>query len=467
MRRPLLLIVLSVMLLSLTASAENPRDMKFPELNFTPAEPERFTADNGLVVYFLKYDELPVVSMTAYFHGGEIYDTPEKAGLTDITAALLRNGGAGDRMPDQVDLDLDFVGASISSNASSDFLSLNLNILKKDVELGLEIFSDILMRPAFDTAKVTLEISNTKDQIRRQNDNPWDISRRVFYQSLYGEHPYGLYATIISLDNISRGDMIKQHKTFYSPDNCILAVSGDMTLDEVKAFVKRYFGDWKKSGKTPAPPTVAKKTYRGGVYYANKDINQANIRFGHMGLDNHNPDRYAMELLNFALGGGGFTSRLMGQVRTTAGLAYSVGSYNYVRPYGGCVFNYCLTRADAMSRAVQMMLDIIAEVKKDGITAEELQMARESIINSYVFNYDTPHELVSAKAYLELTGFPPDQLKKNIEAYKTVTLADCNRAARKYLDTEDIVIVITGNRELFDQPLETFGPVVEVSMEIK
>jgi zinc protease len=455
------------MALSLAVSAENPRDMKFAELTFAPAEPERFTADNGLVVYFLKYDELPVVSMTAYFHGGEAYDKPDKAGLNDITASLLRTGGAGDRTPDQVDLDLDFVGASISSSAASDYLSMEMNVLKKDIALGFEIFSDMLKRPSFDTSKIALEISNYQDRVRRQNDNPWDISRRVFYQTLYGGHAYGLYATLASLGNISREDIVEQHDKFYVPNNCILAISGDLTLDEVKKMVARYFGDWKKTSQTPAPPAMAKKTYKGGVYYAEKDINQANIRFGQMGLDDHNPDRFAMELVNFALGGGGFTSRLMGQVRTSAGLAYSVGSYSYVRPYGGCIFDYCLTRADAMSRALQMMLDIVAGVKKDGITAEELQMARESIINSYVFNYDTPRELVSAKAYLELTGFPADQLQKNIEAYKAVTLEDCNRAAKKYLDTKDIVIVVTGNKELFDKPLETFGPVTDVSMEIK
>jgi predicted Zn-dependent peptidase len=246
-----------------------------------------------------------------------------------------------------------------------------------------------------------------------------------------------------------------------------MAISGDLTVDEIKDYIKRYFDSWKKSGIPVEPLPKAETKFTPGVYYAEKDMNQANIRFGHLSLDNKNPDRFAMELVNFALGGGGFTSRLTGEVRTTAGLAYSVGSYFYIRPYTGCLFGYCLTRADAMSQAVQMMLDIIDGVRENGITEEELTIARESIINSYIFNYDTPQELVAARAFLEFRGFPPDQLQKNIEAYKKVTLEDCRRVAGKYLDTKDIAVVITGNKELFDKPLETFGPVTAVSMEIK
>ncbi|MDD3731299.1 MAG: pitrilysin family protein [candidate division Zixibacteria bacterium] len=462
-----ILSVLTVVFIAACVQAQNPRDMKFSELTFEPAEPVRFTTDNGLVVYFLEYHELPVVSVAVFFHGGDVYDIPDQAGLTGLTAVLLRTGGAGRRTPDQVDLDLDFVGAHISSQASADDLSLRMNVLKKDINLGFEILSDMLLRPGFDTAKVSMEKSNRQDQIRRQNDNAWDISRRVFYQSLYGSHPYGRFATLASINNISREDIIAQHRRFYTPDNCLIAISGDMTVKEVKNLVNSYFKDWKKTGKPPDPPARVNKTYQAGVYYAQKDINQANIRFGHLAPDSKDPDRFALDLVNFAMGGGGFTSRLTGQVRTSAGLAYSVGSYFMTRPLGGCLFSYCLTRADAMSQAVQMMLDIIAGVKKDGITEEELQMAKESIINSYIFDYDTPQELVSARAYLELMGFPPDQLKKNLEAYKAVTLEDCRRAAAKYLDTKDIVIVITGNKEMFDKPLETFGTVTAVSMEIK
>lgn len=459
--------LLAILLVTGSVFAQNPRDLKFSELTFNPAEPVRFTTENGMTVYFLEYHELPVITLTAYFRGGDVYDPADKAGLSELTAQLIRTGGAGTRTANQVDQDLDFIGASIGSSSDDDLLSVNMRVLKKDASTGFEILSDMLIRPTFAQDRLAMEASNKQDEIRRQNDDSWSISRRVFYQTVYQGHPYGDVPTLASVDNITRDDVVSQHKYFYRPDNCILAIAGDMTADEAKATIKKYFGSWKTGGDRIEEPSHATMQYKPGVYYAEKDINQANIRLGHLSIDDKNPDRYALEVTNFALGGGGFSSRLTGQVRTTAGLAYSVGSYEYIRPFGGCFFGYCLTRAETMSQAVSMMIAIIDTVQQKGITREEMDLAKESILNSYIFDYDTPGELVAAKALLELRGYPSDQLQKNLEGYKSVTLADCNRVAREYLKTSDLAIVVTGNKELFDKPLETFGAVTAVSMDTK
>jgi len=465
--KKMILISFCMILAALTALAINPRDMSFSPIDFDAPEPERWVTDNGMTIFFLEDHQLPVVTATMLIRGGQVYDPAGKSGLAEITAALLRSGGAGDRTPDQVDAALDFVGANISSNASKDALTVDMSTLKKDLDTVFGIFTDMLIRPMFDSAKTALEISNRKDRILRQNDDPESITRRVYYETVYQGHPYGLYPTLASIGNISRNDIFAFHKKFYSPGNCILAVSGDMTINELNSLVGKYFSGWKQSGEKIEPVANAEMKYRPGVYYACKDINQAHIRFGHLGMDMKNPDRFAMEIMNYCLGSGGFMSRLTKQVRTSSGLAYSVGSYNYLRPLGGTYFSYCLTRADAMAQATTMMMDIIREVKKNGITAEEMEIARDAVINSSIFEYDTPSKIVTAKARLEYLGFPPDQMEKNIESYKAVTLEECNRAAQKYLDTDNIAIIITGNKELFDKPLETFGPVTEVSMEIK
>nr|MBN2276886.1 insulinase family protein [candidate division Zixibacteria bacterium] len=451
----------------LSVMAVNPRDMKFGPLQFKPSEPVRFVADNGMVVYFLEDHQLPVVSAAFYFKGGDIYDSPEKSGLAELTANLMRTGGAGDRTPDQVDQDLDFVAANISFNSGNEVLIVNMNCLRKDIHPVFGILADILIRPMFDSAKFSLEVSNKKDEILRQNDDPGQITRRVYYETVYKGHPYGRGPTLASMGLITRDDVIPQHRMYYTPDNSIVAITGDMTLDEVKALIGKYLKEWAKGTGRPAPPEMAVMKYTPGVYYAERDMNQAHIRIGHLGLDDKNPDRYAMDIMNFALGGGGFSSRMTGLIRTTAGLAYSVGTYSYNRPYGGTFFAYCQTRADATGQALKMMLDIIRQVKNEGITADEMNLARESIINSFVFGYDTPAKIVSDKAYKELMGFPSDQMEKDLAAYHAVTLEDCNRVAREYLKPDSMVIIITGNKEMFDQPLEAFGPVTDVSLEIK
>jgi len=459
--------ILTVLLMAgISILATSPRDLKFDPLQFKPPEPERFVTDNGIVVYFLEDHQLPVVTASAYFKGGEAYDSPGKAGLADLTANLLRSGGAGERTPVQVDEDLDFVDAGVTTSASNETILVNMNTLKKDVDMVFEIMSDIIIRPRFDSAKMELEISNLKNGIIRQNDDPGTVTRRIYYETVYKAHPYGQNPTLSTVGTISRNDIMAQHDEYYTPDNCYMAIAGDMTIDEVKELIEKYFSDWKKGNDDIVSPSMAVMNYTPGVYYAKRDMNQAHIRFGQMGLDSKNPDRYAMDVMNFALGGGGFSSRMTNMVRTTSGLAYSVGTYAYNRPFGGTFFAYCQTRAEAAGKALRMMLDIIKDVKENGITEDELKLAKESIINGYVFGYDTPSKIVNDRAYKDLLGFPPDQLERDLKAYQAVTLADCNRVAQKYLEPDKMVIIITGNRELFDEPLEDFGPVTRVSLEI-
>lgn len=456
-----------VLLLTLPVLAENPRDMVFPAIQFDSPEPERWVTDNGIVVFFLEDHQLPAVVGQAIIRGGDVYDPADKVGLSEITATLIRSGGAGSRTPGQVDADLDFVGARISSSSSADALSMNLQSLKKDIDPVFQIFADMLIDARFDTAKITMEISNKKDRILRQNDDPGSVARRIFYETIYQGHPYGNYASLESVGKITRDDIIALHDKYYSPDNCFLAFSGDMTSDELKALINKYLSRWQKTGTTPVPPPQATMQYQPGVYYAYKDINQAHIRFGHQSMDTKNPDRHAMEIMNFCLGSGGFSSRLAKQVRTTAGLAYGVGCFDYQRPLMGTFFGYCLTRSDAMGQATRMMIDIINDVRQNGITKDEMELARDAIINSYVFNYDTPAKIVTAKANLEYFGFPLDQMEKDIQDYKAITLEDCNRVAGKYLDLSKDVIVFVGNKDIFDTPIETFGPVTEISLETK
>ncbi len=451
---------------SLTA-AQSPKDLRFPTLEFDPPEVERFTLDNGIVVHFLENHDLPVVTATALFKGGAVQDPENKSGLASLTARLIRSGGAGVMSPEQLDDTLDFIAASISSGNDEEYMTIDMNTLKKNADNIFNIYCSVISQPLFDSAKMELEISNKKEQIRRQNDHPGDVTRRVYYETVFSGHPYGYYPTLTSIDNITRNDILNYYNHFYAPDNCILAISGDLTMPELKSILASTFAEWEGQSKAINVPPRVEASYEPGVYYAERDINQAHIRFGHLCMDTKNPDRYAMEIVNFAMGGGGFISRMTGQVRTTAGLAYSVGTYVYNRPYRGTLFAYCQTKAESMSAAIDMMLEIMRNVKENGITAEEMETAHESIINGYVFNYDTPAKYVKQKAFLELMDFPADQMQIDLDAFQKVTLEDCNRVAAKYIEPDKLAFVITGNKKLFDKPLSTYGPVHEVSMDIK
>jgi len=455
-------ILIALITVSAVMAEQNPRDMKFEPIAFDPPMPERFVTDNGIVVFFLENHELPVVTCNIRFKGGNVYDPPAKIGLGAVTASMMRTGGAGVRTPDQVDIDLDYVAASIRSNSNNHSFALSLRCLKKDAELGFEILSDIIISPKFDSAKFELEKSMTKDRILRRDDSPRQLTYRVLLQNLYGNHPYGQYTSLNSIDNITRDDAIDLQNKYYVPDNCIMAIAGDMTLDEVKGFIAKYFGEWKGTVSSFDAIPMATDDYKPGVYHAEKDINQANIYLGNILMTDENPDRFAFEVMNFALGGGDFSSRITKQVRTTEGLAYSTGTWPNFRQYNGYLIGWCITGSETLSKALTMILDIIEEVKNNGITEEELIIAKESIINSYIFDFDTPSELVNAYAGNELRGFPLDKMKTDLQHYQSVTLEQCWETAQKYLNPKKLVIAVTGKKELFDQPLDIFGEVTEV-----
>jgi predicted Zn-dependent peptidase len=214
----------------------------------------------------------------------------------------------------------------------------------------------------------------------------------------------------------------------------------------------------------PAIPSI-EENGSGGIFQINKDISQTNIRFGHIGIDNMNPDRHAIRVMNHILGGGGFTSRMMGRVRSDSGWAYSVGTRFTTAVQPGMFYASCQTKAETTSKALALMKWVVEDLVENGITNEELAIAKESILNSDVFQYVTPSQIVNRYAWLEYYGYPSDQLKKNVEAIRAVTKADIEAVARKYLHPDKLTILAVGPIDQFDAPLSGFGSVTTLELE--
>ncbi|MFQ5606598.1 MAG: M16 family metallopeptidase [Candidatus Zixiibacteriota bacterium] len=449
----------------------DPRTHRAPALEFEAPEVAQFTTDNGLRVVFLESHELPVVRITLYFPGGAIYESNDLCGASEITASLMRSGGTGKMSGEQIDEELDFLAATIKSAATRDKLFLEMRCLKKDFARVFELFARILSDPRFDSARMALEISNLSDEIRRQFDSPTAATRHLFYETVYGKSYYGRNPTLSSLSHIQRNTIRKTYEYNYAPTRGIMAVSGDLTREELASALDKHLAKWKgdtnSAGAAPlASPPAEKVRGKPGVYYAFKDISQTSIRLGHVTDLFESPDRYAVRVTNYAVGVG-FTGRLLSKVRSEAGLAYSVGSYFVNRPKLGTFFAYCQTRAGATTQALQMVIDIISEVKLNGITEEEFERAKESILNSFVFEYETPHQVAESVAESMFYGFPAAQSALDLEALNAVTFDDCRQAALKYYRPEDFVIVVVGDTTQMDGPLSKFGKVSALSLEIK
>jgi len=464
-------VTLTIVANAMLAAQPDPRAIVAPAISFAPPAIDSFVTASGARVIFVENHELPTMQITALIRGGGSYDDPALTGLAEITARAMRSGGAGPLDPERLDEEIDFIGATVTSRADADKFTVALKCLRRNFTAALTMYADVLIRPRFDSARVALEISNKKDEILRQNDSPQEICRRIFAQSLYGAHPYGHYPTLESMDKIIRDNLVGRHgRLIFYPHQVIFAVSGDITRAELLAELDKAFKGWSDAGVVQEKMTFApaRATVGGaaGVYVATKDVTQTTLRMGHLGYAFDNPDRHALAVMNFALGEG-FTSRLFAKVRSEAGLAYGVGSVFTTRPLTGAFFAYCQTKSESTADATHMIIEILQDVRRSGVTKQEFDLAKESLMNSFVFSYETPQQIVESVAQSLLDGSPADQTEKDLASLKSVTLADCNRVATQYLRPDSLVIVAVCDSATAAKQMTQFGAVTNVSLEIK
>ncbi|MGA1868945.1 MAG: M16 family metallopeptidase [bacterium] len=444
----------------------HPSQLHYPPLEFTPPEPERYVLDNGMIVYLLSDHEIPIISISAIIKTGSVYEPDSKEGLAGITGEVMRSGGTKFMEPEEINEKLEYVAAHIETSIDRESGSAYLSVLKKDVDLGLEIFSHILRFPQFRQDKLDIAKQNTIESIRRRNDDPMDIASREFKKLIYEGDPRSRVPSIKGIQAIAREDLINFHNEYFFPNNIILAVSGDFTHDEILGKLSVFFGDWKTQDRTIPLAPVPQKKKQGSVIYAERPLPQSTIVSGHLGLSKSHPDFYAFNVLNFILGGGGFSSRLMRQIRSNQGLAYSVGSFYRAEKDYGVFGTYCFTKSSSTGQVIDLIRHILNEVKKEGVTEEELQWAKESIINKFIFSFSSSGGLAKKYAYLEYNNLPMDYLKNYCKKIEQVTLFDIKHVADKYLEPQNADLVVVGEDEHFDQPLSKYGNVTKADLSI-
>jgi len=268
---------------------------------------------------------------------------------------------------------------------------LDLSLRSADLPAGLSILSDLLLRPGFDSERLELARLQAQEHLRRQNDNPGSISRRLLMKALYPDHYLGRTATEQSLAAITRQDLVDFHETYFVPNNLWIAVSGDFDQDTLLEALNKELGDWPQ-GHAPEqqlPPVKAPDA--GLIQLAAKDLPQTSILIGDLGLSKENPDQYAVRVLNYILGGGGFNSRMMREIRSNRGLAYSAYSYFQVgRRLPGPFVAGTETKNVSVVPALSLTREIMNDLRDNPVTDEELQLAKESQINSSFLVLKTP-----------------------------------------------------------------------------
>lgn len=472
MKRILLMAVLSAAVLLGQKAAPKvpaPKDLKYPPLSQVKIPvPVEATLSNGMKVFLLEDHELPLVSGLALVKTGNLFDPADKRGLADVTATVLRSGGTRAKSGDQIDEELENIAASVEAGMDETSASVSFSGLKESAPTLLKQFKEILSDPEFRQDKVDLVLTQYKSSIARRNDEAGGIPSRELSSILYGrDNSYGWQIEYEHLNNIKRDDLIAFYRRYYFPKNIMLAVYGDFSPEQMKQQLEAIFADWKvEQQPVPAFPSVTAKPAP-GIYLGEKeDVTQTFFSIGHLGGTLRDPDYAALEVTATILGQG-FSSRLMSQVRTKLGYAYSIGAswsaqYNHPGTFriGGSTKS--ASTVDAL-KAIRVELD---KIRTAEVTPRELAEAKEGVLNSFVFNFDSPSKTLSRALRYEYYGYPKDFLMQYQKAISAVTQADVLRVAKQHFRPDDLTIVAVGNPKAFGKPLSELGKVSTLDLTI-
>ncbi len=445
------------------------KQLTYPKLgDIEIPEVERVTLDNGMQLFLLEDHELPLIRISARIRTGSIYEPADKIGLAAITGTVMRTGGTTSKTGDELDEELEQIAASVETGIGLNSGSASMSVLKEDIDTGLAILADVLMNPAFREDKIQLAKILHRSSIARRNDNVLAIAGREYNKLIYGpESVYARHTEYATIDNISRDDLVAFHKKFFCPNNMMLAVWGDFDTNEMIKKIEGAFADWEKSDiQLPNVPEVQYEFQQTANVIRKDDVNQSNIYLGHIGGLRSDPDYFALILMNRVLGSG-FTSRLFRNIRSREGLAYSVfGNYSANYDYPGVFYVGCQTKSESTVYAIRAMVEEVRKMTESEVTDEELAIARESYLNSFVFNFDTKGEIVNRLMTYEYFGYPADFLQKTKENVEKVTKADVLRVAAKHLQPDKMQILAVGRPQDFDEPLSVLGPMREIDITI-
>lgn len=407
---------------------------------------DREVLPNGMVLLHEERSSLPIVRVVLAVKAGSIAERVEKAGLANLTAALL-NEGTEKRSSKEISDEIEFVGGELSTSGGADYVTVTLSVLKKDVDLGFDLLSDIILNPVFSEDEIKRKKAVIISSIMQQKEEPGIVASKAFKKAVFGNHPYGrpVEGTEESLNAMTRRDIIDFHREYYVPDNAILSVVGDITKNELHSLLDRYFKGWAKKGMLEKPPLVPAPLSAPEIIKIDKDLTQANIILGHIGIGRENPDFYAVSVMNYILGGGGFASRLMDNIRDNKGLSYDVHSFFSANKYGGSFQAGLQTKNRTANAAIGEILKEMETMRTEPVSDKELSDAKSYLTGSFPLRIDSNSKIASFLIAVEFYNLGLDYVDKYKNLIEAVTKDDVLRVAKKYLDTKDYVLVMVGN----------------------
>jgi zinc protease len=438
-----------------------------PLHQFKPQEPRRIELPNGMVIFLQENHELPLIEGNIRIRGGSREEPAGKIALVSVYADVWRTGGTKSKTGDELDDFLEAHAARVEASNSADSTFLAWSSLKDNFDQIFPVVLDLLENPEFRQDKLDLTRQQYASFISRRNDDVDEIAQRESTKLAYGaDSPYARTAEYATLDSITREDLLQWHKRTVVPANMIFGMAGDFDSAAMEKKLRETFGSM-PPGEKFVPAQITFPDPKPGIYFVEKtDVNQSDITMVDLGINRRNPDYYALAVMN-ELFGGGFASRLFISIRTRQGLAYSVGGgVGAGLDHAGITRFSMGTKSGTTAAGIDALRKEMNTLITGTVKPEELKKAKDSILNSFIFEFDSKEKVLSERMRYEFYGYPQNYLEQFRSNIEKVTVPDVERVARKYVHPDKMAVLVVGNAKDFDRDLSTFGKVTTIDITI-
>lgn len=441
--------------------------LSFPPLRFSPMAPSRFELSNGVTVFHMHDPSLPLVDVFADFKGGYAYLDRSLYGAASSMGTLLRTGGTESLPPDSVDRLLEHYALGLSTASNGARYLIGMNALRRHTAPAIELWADLIRRPRFDVDQMEIWRGREIESARRIRDFPGSLAVMEFNRLMFGDHSTGwqMRPADLTPDRMNRDAILEVHRRVFCPQHMVIGIAGDIGRREARDRLEAAFGDWAPCAaelEEPAPPQIRPG---GGVFLVPKDIAQSTIVVGHAGgvLLEDAPEYFSSRIANWILGGAGFSSRLMKELRTEEGLAYSASSIwgasrRHERIFGAITH----TKAESTVRSARLLVSTIADMRAAPPDTAEVELARENIVNGFVFGFSSPLQIVSRQVSYLADGFPADWMDRYVRGINRVEARDVHDVMLRHVRPDSLTILVVGDTARFDASLSELGPVTVI-----
>ena len=436
-------------------SSSQPRTLKARDVTFPPYQTR--TLPNGLSVVVVPHHEQPMVSLRLLVRAGGAQDPSGRYGVAAMVAALL-DQGTTTQTAQQVADTIDFAGGDLTTGAGRDLSFANVTVMTDSLDLGFGLLADVVRRPAFAAEELERQRKLAVSALRVNHEDPEYVANVVFDRLVFGAHPYGSpkAGTPASVEALSREDLLQYHGRYYVPNNCILAVVGDVTVDQAMAAVSAAFGDWPRRDMSPEPVVALPRPERRVVVVDKPDAVQTEIRMGHIGIRRKTNDFMAVDLAIRILGGAG-ANRVYRVLRTERALTYAAAVDSDTLKASGVIVARTSTKPATTTEAVRVMIDEFWRLQRERVSEDELSAVKSYLTGRFPLTVETPNEIATQVLETLFYELPPGELQSFRQRVNQVTVDDIERAAVGYLQPGSLSMVLVGNAAAFVDQLKRAG----------